>query len=110
VDVHLDNNRMCWTLSRPVIATTATATIDSPVERVGSLTMLNGLAAFTGLLCALVGFAALALGLVAAGSGHAGWAMVAAAVLLSSLGIGIGFVATVVHYDHRHHYRTPRLF
>jgi hypothetical protein len=72
--------------------------------------MLNGLAAWTGLLSALVGFAALALGLVAAGSGHAGWAMVAAAVLLGSFGIGAGFVATVVHYDHRHHNRTPHLF
>jgi hypothetical protein len=36
--------------------------------------------------------------------------MVAAAVLLGSLGVGVGFVATVVHYDHRHHTRTPRLF
>ena len=42
--------------------------------------------------------------------GHPGWAMVAAAVLLGSLGVGVGFVAAVVHYDHRHHNRTPRLF
>ena len=52
----------------------------------------------------------LALALFAAGSGHPGWAMVAAAVLLGSLGVGVGFVATVVRYDHRHHNRTPRLF
>jgi hypothetical protein len=71
--------------------------------------MLNGLAAWTGLLCALVGFAALALGLVAAGSGHLGWAIVAAAVVLGSLGVGVGVIGTVVHYDHRHHIRTPRL-
>jgi hypothetical protein len=100
---------MCWTLRRRVITAITTATIDGPVERVGSLNMLNGVAAWTGLLCALVGFAALALGLVAAGSGHLGWAMVAAAVLLGCLGVGVGFVATVVHYDHRHHIRTPRL-
>jgi hypothetical protein len=31
-------------------------------------------------------------------------------VLLGSLGVGVGFVAIVVHYDHRHHNRTPRLF
>jgi hypothetical protein len=72
--------------------------------------MLNSLAAWTGLMCALVGFVALALALVAAGSGHPGWAMVAAAVLLGNLGVGVGFVAAVVHYDHRHHNRTPRLF
>lgn len=72
--------------------------------------MLNGLAAWTGLLCALAGFAALAMALYAAGSGHLGWAMVAAAVLLGSLGVGIGVVASVVHYDHVHHNRTPRLF
>jgi hypothetical protein len=72
--------------------------------------MLNGVAAWTGFLCALVGLVALPLALFAAGSGHPGWAMVAAAVLLGSLGVGVGFVATVVHYDHRHHNRTPRLF
>ena len=72
--------------------------------------MLNGLAAWTGFLCALVGLVALPLALFAAGSGHPGWAMVAAAGLLGSLGVGVGFVATVVHYDHRHHNRTPRLF
>jgi hypothetical protein len=72
--------------------------------------MLNGLAAWTGLLCALVGFAALALGLFAAGSGHPGWAIVAAVVLLGSLGVGVGFIAIAVHYDHRHHHPTPRLF
>jgi hypothetical protein len=71
--------------------------------------MLNRFAAWTGFLCALVGFAALALALVAAGSGHPGWAIVAAAVLLGSFGLGAGVVATVVHYDHRHHNRTPRL-
>src|ERR1700746_1409440 len=70
--------------------------------------MLNGLAAWTGFLCALVGLVALPLALFAAGSGHPGWAMVAAAVLLGSLGVGVGFVATVVHYDHRHHNRPPR--
>ena len=72
--------------------------------------MLNSLAAWAGLLCALVGFASLALGLFAAGSGHIGWAMVAAGVLLCSLGVGVGFIATVVHYDHRHHRRAPHLF
>ena len=71
---------------------------------------LNGFAAWTGLLCALVAFAALAISLVAAGSGHPGWAMVGAAVLLASLGVGAGTVAAVVHHDHRHHRRTPRLF
>ena len=72
--------------------------------------MLNGLAVWTGLLCGLVGFAALALGLFAAGSGHLGWAIVAAAVVLGIVGVGAGFIATVVHYDHRHHNPTPRLF
>ena len=70
----------------------------------------HGLAAWTGFRCALVGLVALPLALFAAGSGHPGWAMVAAAVLLGSLGVGVDFVATVVHYDHRHHNRTPRLF
>ena len=72
--------------------------------------MLNGLAVWTGLLCALVGFAALALGLFAAGSGHLGWAIVAGAVLLGCLGVGVGVIASVVRYDHRHHNPTPRLF
>ena len=48
--------------------------------------MLNGLAAWTGFLCALVGLVALPLALFAAGSGHPGWAMVAAAVLLGVSG------------------------
>jgi hypothetical protein len=72
--------------------------------------MLNSLAVWTGLLCGLLGFVALPLALFAAGSGHPGWAMVAAAALLGSVGVGIGFVASVVHYDHRHHKRTPHLF
>lgn len=72
--------------------------------------MLNSLAAWTGLICALVGFVALPVALFAAGSGHPGWAMVAGAVLLGCIGVGVGFVTAVVHYDHRHHHRTPRLF
>jgi len=36
--------------------------------------------------------------------------MVAAAVLLGSLGVGLGFIKNIVRYDHRHHNRTPRLF
>jgi len=55
---------------------------------------LNGLAAWTGLLCGLVGFAALAMALFAAGSGHLGWAMVAAAVLLGS-GAAISITNTI---------------
>ena len=47
--------------------------------------MLNGLAAWIGFVCALVGLVALPLALFAAGSGHPGWAMGAAAVLLGSL-------------------------
>jgi hypothetical protein len=71
---------------------------------------LNGWAVRTGLLCTLLAFAALPMALFAAGSGHPGWAAVAAAALLSSLGVGIGVVAAVVHYDHRHHRGTPHLF
>ena len=47
--------------------------------------MLNGLAAWIGFVCALVGLVALPLALFAAGSGHPGWAMGAAAVLLGIL-------------------------
>jgi len=72
--------------------------------------MLNGMAAWTGFLCALVGVVALPLALFAAGSGHPWWAMVAAAVRLGSLGVGVGFVASYGHDDHRDHNRTPRLF
>jgi hypothetical protein len=61
---------------------------------------LNGLAVWTGLLCALLAFAALPMALFAAGSGHPGSA--AAAALLSSLGVGVGVIAAVVHHDHRH--------
>jgi hypothetical protein len=72
--------------------------------------MLNSFAAWAGLLGTMVAFAALAMSLVAAGSGHLGWAMVGGAVLLGSLGVGLGTVAAVVHYDHRHDKGTPHLF
>ena len=71
---------------------------------------LKGVPACTGLLCALVAIVALPMGLFATGSGHPRWAMIAAAGLLGSLGVGVGFIAAVVHYDHRHHKHTPRLF
>jgi hypothetical protein len=64
----------------------------------------------TGLLCTLLAFAALPVALFAAGSGHPGWAAVSTAALLSSLGVGVGVVAVVVHYDHRHHRGTPHPF
>jgi len=64
----------------------------------------------TGLLCTLLAFAALPMALFAAGSGHPGWATVAAAGLLCSLGVGLGVITAVVHYDHRHHRGTPHLF
>jgi hypothetical protein len=73
------------------------------------MTMLNSFAAWTGFACTLVIFTALPLTLFAAGSGHLGWAIVGAAVMVASLGLGIGTVAAVVHYDHQHHKRTPRL-
>ena len=72
--------------------------------------MLNRFAAWTGLLSTFLAFAALPMALFAAGTGHAGWAMVAAAALLSCVGFGVGVVAAVVHYDHRHHRSTPHLF
>jgi hypothetical protein len=65
---------------------------------------------WTGLLCGLLAFAALLMALFAAGSGHLGWAMVAAAALLSSVGLGAGVVGAVVHYDQRHRRGTPHLF
>jgi hypothetical protein len=65
---------------------------------------------WTRLLCALLAFAALPMALFAAGSGHPGWAAVAAAALLSSVGVGVGVVAVVVHYDDRHHRGTPHPF
>ena len=71
---------------------------------------LNRFAVWTGLLCGLLAFAALPMALFAAGSGHPGWAMVAAAALLSSVGFGVGVVSVVVHYDHRHRRGTPHLF
>jgi hypothetical protein len=71
---------------------------------------LNRFAVWTGLLCGLLAFAALPMALFAAGSGHPGWAMVATAALLSSVGLGVGVVGAVVHYDHRHRRGTPRLF
>jgi hypothetical protein len=42
------------------------------------------------------------MALFAAGCGHPGLAMVAAAALLSSVGLGVGVVGAIVHYDHRH--------
>jgi len=46
---------------------------------------LKGVAACTGLLCALVAVVALPMGLFADGSGHPPWAMIAAAGLLGAL-------------------------
>ena len=71
---------------------------------------LNRFAVWTGLLCGLLAFAALPMALFAAGSGHPGWALVAAAALLAGVGLGVGVVSAVVHYDHRHHRSTPHLF
>ena len=72
--------------------------------------MLNSFAVWAGLLGTIIAFAALAMSLVAAGSGHLGWAMLGGAVVLASLGVGLGTVGAVVHYDHRHHKGTPHLF
>lgn len=72
--------------------------------------MSNDFAVWTAIACAMTGFVALPLGLDAAGSGHLGWAIVAAAVLLASIGTGVGFIGAVARYDHRHHHRTPHLF
>ncbi|BBY39143.1 hypothetical protein MMAN_32770 [Mycobacterium mantenii] len=72
--------------------------------------ILNRFAAWTGLLSTLLAFAALPMALFAAGTGHSGWALVAAAALLSCVCLGGGVVAAVVHYDHRHHRTTPHLF
>ncbi|OBH91308.1 hypothetical protein [Mycobacterium sp. E2733] len=72
--------------------------------------LLNRFAAWTGWLSTLLAFAALPMALFAAGTGHLGWAMVAAAALLSCVVVGAGVVAGVVHYDHRHHRSTPHLF
>jgi hypothetical protein len=71
---------------------------------------LNGLAVWTGLLRGLLAFAALPMALFAAGSGRLGLAMVAAAALLSGVGLGVGVVGAIVHYDHRHRRGTPHLF
>ena len=107
VDAHLDEDfHMLGNPAGRVMTTTMT-TIDG--ER-NSMMTLNGFAVWTGLLCTLLAFAALPMALFAAGSGRPGWATVAAAALLSSVGVGVGVIAAVVHHDHRHHRDTPHLF
>lgn len=69
----------------------------------------NSFAAWTGYVMVLVGFSALAMTITAAGSGHARWAIVGAAVCAIAAAIGTVVLTTTVHSDHMHHRTTPNL-
>ena len=70
---------------------------------------LNIFAGWVGYLAVLGSFFSLAAGLVAAGTGHTNFAILAAAAFVIFAVAGISVVGTTVHYDHAHHRDIPHL-
>lgn len=68
---------------------------------------LNLFASWMGFTLTLIAVAAAGSFLVAAGSGHAGWAVMAGAVCLVTIGTAIGVVGGTIHHDHKLHLETP---
>ncbi|MGW0045400.1 hypothetical protein [Rhodococcus sp. NPDC003348] len=62
---------------------------------------LNIVAGWVGFACGLLAIVGMALFLVAAGSGHTGWAAVAGALFLSAIVTAVGVVGGTVHHDHK---------
>ena len=71
--------------------------------------LLNRFAAWTGYFSALMITASTACMLVAFGSGHIGWGLVAAAAIAVELCVGSAVVGGVSAYDRHIHHETPHL-
>lgn len=62
---------------------------------------LNIFAGWVGFVGLLLGAISLGMFLVAAGTGHTGWAWLAGAAFLVIVATAIGVVAGTVHHDHK---------
>lgn len=62
---------------------------------------LNIVAGWVGFACALLAVIGLGMFLVAAGSGHAGWAVLAGGMFLLAIATAVGVVGGTVRHDHR---------
>ncbi|WP_227982431.1 hypothetical protein [Nocardia spumae] len=69
----------------------------------------NRRVAWTSYFCVLTGFATLAMGLTAAGTGHTGWALTAGIICAVALIGGITLFGTTAHHDHVTHHAIPNL-
>lgn len=63
---------------------------------------------WAGYALGLIALITLALAVVAAASGYAGWAVVAAVAFMIALALGLGLVGGTVRHDHRQRRHTPR--
>ncbi|EME18927.1 hypothetical protein [Rhodococcus triatomae] len=69
---------------------------------------LHLFAEWFGYALGLLAIIAFALAVVAAASGYAGWAVVAAVTFMVAVAVGLAVVAGTVRHDHRQRRHTPR--
>lgn len=69
----------------------------------------NRMVAWTSYFCVLIGFGTLAMGLTAAGSGHRGWALVAAAICAAAFLSGMSLFGATAYHDRITHHAGPNL-
>src|SRR5215472_1102010 len=70
---------------------------------------LNRVTAWAGYICGLVFFVFLAFAVVAAATGHGGWAIVAGALCIIAGVVGIVLWSTVTRRDRLEHHNSPSL-
>lgn len=71
---------------------------------------LNLFAAWFGFGMILVAVVSLGSFLVAAGSGHGGWAIIAGSVGVVAVALAMATIGGTVRHDHKTHQETPHLF
>ncbi len=69
----------------------------------------NRRVAWTSYFCVLIGFATLAMGLTAAGTGHRGWALTAGVICAVTFIGGITLFGATAHHDRVTHHAIPNL-
>ncbi|TCN54201.1 hypothetical protein EV641_105226 [Rhodococcus sp. SMB37] len=71
---------------------------------------LNLFVAWSAFALALIGVITIAFTLVAAGSGHSGFALASGVAAAVAVMLAVGMVAGTVRRDHHRHIETPHLF
>ncbi|QIP38985.1 hypothetical protein G9444_1741 [Rhodococcus erythropolis] len=71
---------------------------------------LNLFAAWASYFLVLATVVCLGSFLVAAGSGHGGWALIAGLAGVASIGLAVALYTSTVHHDHKVHRESPHLF